>query len=182
MKIAIDCSRLSNPKKSGTHRFLIGFLNELTKRKGYEFTFYFNNQGVNDKNFPFIKKGKVVSTSQRFFTQLVLLNELKKYDFFIFPWQTVPVLNWFVKRNVVAIIHDFGYSFKTKLTTFLAQIFSTKLFSVSTSTAKSLIRNSKVITEGVDTQIFYKIKDSELVTLRKKNSVPEKFILSIGRI
>jgi glycosyltransferase involved in cell wall biosynthesis len=34
----------------------------------------------------------------------------------------------------------------------------------------------------VDSNIFYKIKDSELLELRNKHNIPSKFILSVGRI
>ena len=64
----------------------------------------------------------------------------------------------------------------------MTQIFSKKLFSVSQTTSDSLFRKSFTVTEGVDSTIFYKIKDTELINLRKNNNLPEKFILSVGRI
>jgi len=185
MKIAIDCSKLNVNERSGTHRFLIGFLNELSLRDNLELTFYFNQIDLIDKtnaDFNFLKKGKLIELNRMFYTQIGLLKELNKYDYFIFPWQTIPFLNFFLKRNVVAIIHDSGYSFKTKFFTFLTQIFASKLFSVSQSTADSLIRKSLLITEGVDQRIFYKLRNSDLIRDRKENNIPEDFILSVGRI
>lgn len=181
-KIAIDCSQLNTEFKSGTHRFLIGFLNELSLRKDFELTYYFNKYDADKVDFHFLKRGEVIELNRTFYTQLGLLGELGKYDYFIFPWQTLPFLNFLFKGNAVAIIHDFGFTFKTKLFTFLTQIFAKKLFSVSESTAKKLLRNSLIISEGVDSSIFYKFRDTDLLKLRKEKEVPEKFILSVGRI
>jgi len=182
MKIAVECSKLNTDKKTGTHRFLIGFLEELSLRKDISITFYFNKLDKNLVNYKFLKKGSVVTLNQENYTQLGLLKELNKYDYFVFPWQTVPVLNFLYGGNVIAIIHDLGFTFKTKLFTFLALIFSKKLFSVSKTTADRLFRKSVLITEGVDSRIFYKIKEVELPKLKKQYNVPEKFLLSVGRI
>ena len=182
MKIAIDCSRLNTEKKTGTHRFLIGFLNELSKRDGLELFFYFNYLDKGLADFKFLKKGKVIVLEKSFYTQLTLLGELHKYDYFVFPWQTVPFLSFLTSGNVVAIIHDTGFTFKTKLITFLTQIFSKELYSVSKSTSEKLIKKTNLITEGVDISIFYKIKDLELNNLKRNLSIPEKYLLSVGRI
>lgn len=182
IKIAFDCSKLNTPDKSGTHRFLISFLNELSKRKDIELFYYFNFVNRDLIDYPFLNKGKAIELNTSYYTQLGLLKELPKYDYFVFPWQTVPVLSFLYSGNVVSIIHDTGYSFRTKFFTFFTQIFSKKIFSVSVSTAKSLFRESIPITEGVDSEIFFKIKDSELLELQSRNNLPSKFILSVGRI
>ncbi len=181
-KIAIDCSKLNTHYKTGTHRFLIGFLNELIKRKENKYYFYFSEEVKNNSDFEFLGSGEVVIIKSPFFTQIGLLGELGKYDIFIFPWQTLPYLGFLSKTSKIAIIHDFGFSFRSILTTFLTQIFADKLFSVSSFTANKLLRKSFLITEGVDKNIFYKIKDTELGKLRKENKLPEQFILSLGRI
>jgi len=182
MKIAVDCSKLNTEKKTGTHRFLTGFLEELSKRKDIELTFYFNYLDKKLVNYPFLKKGDIKILETKLYTQLGLLKEIEKFDYFIFPWQTVPVLSFFTQGNAIAIIHDSGYTFKTKFFTFLAQIFAKVIFSVSESTRKSLLRNSFVITEGVDEKIFYKIKEDDLRKLKLQHGLPEKFLLSVGRI
>ncbi len=181
-KIAIDCSRLNILYKSGTHRFLISFLKELVKREGFEFTFYFNQLDSNLVDYEFLKSGKIVKLNQSFYTQIGLLKELGKYDYFIFPWQTVPFLSFLTGGCVISIIHDSGYSFKTKLFTFLTQIFSNKLFSVSKNTADSLFVKSSTITEGVDSEVFFKIKENDLTKLRFQHNLPDKFILTVGRV
>lgn len=182
-KIAVDCSKLSTRFKTGTHRFLIGFLNELVKRDGYEFYFYFNEFNPEVDNYEFLKIGNLVELGGGYYTQISLLKELNKYDYFVFPWQTAPFFGFLSgSKNVIAIIHDSGYSFKTKLFTFLTQIFSNKLYSVSESTSKDLFKVSFVLNEGVDSSIFYKIPLKELQTLQKEYQVPDKFILSVGRI
>lgn len=181
-KIAIDCSKLNTQYKTGTHRFLIGFLNELVKQKENKYYFYFSDEVRNISELSFLKSGEVIVVKSLFFTQLGLLKELHKYDVFVFPWQTIPFLGFMSNTSKVAIIHDFGFSFRSKLTTFLTQILADKLFSVSSFTANNLIRKSFLITEGVDKNIFYKIKDAELEKMRKDYKLPAQFILSLGRI
>ena len=181
-KIAVDCSKLNTQYKTGTHRFLIGFLNELVKHKENKYYFYFSEEVRNSSELSFLESGEVVIVKSSFFTQIGLLRELGKYDAFIFPWQTLPYLGFMSKASKIAIIHDFGFSFRSKLTTFLTQIFADKLFSVSSFTADNLFRKSSLITEGADRDIFYKIKDNELDKLRKENKLTEQFILSLGRI
>lgn len=181
--IAVDCSKLNNSYKTGTHRFLIGFLNELVKNKNFDYFFYINNSGENLKDFEFTKKGKIIAVPYSFgYTQLGLLKELNKYDYFIFPWQTIPFLGFFSKSKKISIIHDSGFSLKSKITTFLTQIVSDQVFSVSSYTAKNLFRKSIVIGEGVDTSLFYPLDVADLKKYSKELNIPNFFILSLGRI
>ena len=181
--IAIDCSKLNTLYKTGTHRFLIGFLNELTLNKDYKFYFYVNGKDTNIKEFPFSKKGEVVALNYRFFyTQLGLLKELTKYDYFLFPWQTLPFLGFFSRAKKLSIIHDLGYSLTSFLTTIGTQLVSDAVFSVSESTATKLFRKSIVIGEGVDQRIFFPIPSIELKNKAKDLDIPAFFILSVGRI
>jgi len=109
--IGIDCSKLNNPCKTGTHRFLVGFLNELVKNDEFEYFFYVNKDGDFLKQFSFAKKGKVICLNYPFlYTQIGLLKSLKNHDFFLFPWQTLPLLGIWVGCKKVSIIHDLGYS------------------------------------------------------------------------
>ena len=182
-KIAVDCSKLNTHEKTGTHRFLIGFLNELVKNKNYDYYFYYDSFNPELNNFNFLKKGKLVCLNRNYlYTQVGLLMELNKYDKFIFPWQTLPFLGIFSRCSKIAIIHDTGFSFKTKIFTFFTQLFADKLFAVSEFTASKLIRKSVVIPEGVDSETFYKIPLNDLVLKRKELNVPEYFILSLGRV
>lgn len=182
-KIAIDCSKLNIYEKTGTHRFLVGFLNELVKNKDYEYFFYYNNFNPEFNEFNFLKKGKVVALNMpSLYTQLGLLGELNKYDFFIFPWQTIPFLGILSRCEKIAVIHDTGFSLKTKFFTFLTQLVANKLYSVSKFTASNLFRKSIIIPEGVDTDKFYKIPLSELISMKKELEIPEHFILSLGRV
>lgn len=182
-KIGIDCSKLNTSRKTGTHRFLIGFLNQLTKNKEFEYTFYFNEFDKSYCNFEFLKRGKTIILSNKsFYTQIHLLKELDKFDYFLFPWQTIPFLSIFRRVKILSIIHDEGYSFISKLTTFLTILMSDKVFSVSNSTASKIFRESIVINEGVDTSIFKKVPISEINEFKTANSIPDFFILSLGRI
>ena len=182
-KFAIDCSKLNILEKSGTHRFLVGFLNELTKNKNYQFTFFYKDFDSKLNQFPFINRGEVkILGNKPMYTQIQLLKELNNYDLFLFPWQTLPFLGFGSRAKKLAVIHDTGFSVKTKLFTFLTQLTSDKLFSVSFYTAKRLVRSSVVISEGVDDSVFYKIPNKDLKILKEKISVPEYFILSLGRI
>jgi glycosyltransferase involved in cell wall biosynthesis len=182
-KVAIDCSKLDSEYQTGTHRFLICFLNELTKNKGFEFYFYTNSTNTNLKKHLFSQRGSIISLRNRpLYTQLGLLKEIGSYDYFIFPWQTMPFLSLFSKTKKISIIHDTGYSFISKITTFLTLLISNQLFSVSLSTAKKLFRKSIIISEGVDSSIFYPIDSLELKKFRKDLDIPDFFILSLGRI
>lgn len=183
-RVAIDCSKLNSEYQTGTHRFLVGFLNELTRNKNLEFFFYTNTSSDDFlKNFPFYSRGNVVCIGPRsFYTQLGLLHELNKFDYFVFPWQTLPFLSLFSKSKKISIIHDPGYSFITKVTTFLTLLLSDKVFSVSTSTAKKIFRKSVVIGEGVDESIFNLIPTPQLKELKKELDIPTFYILSLGRI
>jgi glycosyltransferase involved in cell wall biosynthesis len=181
--IAIDCSKLNTSYRTGTHRFLVGFLNELVKNDEYNYYFYVNNDADFLSQFPFAKKGKVVCLKFPFlYTQVGLLNSLKNHDFFIFPWQTIPFLSFNSRAKKIAILHDTGFNFVTKITTFFTQVFSDQLFSVSESTAKKLIKKSIVIGEGVDENTFYTLSSSELKIKVTEFSIPKFFILSLGRI
>jgi len=182
-KFAIDCSKLNTYEKSGTHRFLVGFLNELTKNKLYDFTFFYNQFDPKLNDFEFIKRGKVVAlNSKSLYTQFHLLKELNNFDYFLFPWQTLPFIGLFSKARKLSVIHDTGFSLKTKIFTFLTQLTSDQLFSVSKFTAENLIRSSVVISEGVDSEIFHNILLKDLNSLRKSLNVPDYFILTLGRI
>lgn len=182
-KFAIDCSKLNILEKSGTHRFLVGFLNELTKNKEYEFFFIYRDFNPDLNPFPFIKRGKVVSIGNKnFYTQYHLLLKLNDYDYFLFPWQTLPLLGFWGKSIKLAIIHDTGFSYRTKFFTFLTQLVADRLFSVSEFTASKLYRSSVVINEGVDDSVFHKLPANELSRLQKSFEIPEYFILSLGRI
>jgi glycosyltransferase involved in cell wall biosynthesis len=182
-KFAIDCSKLNIYKKSGTHRFLVGFLNELTKVKEFEFTFYYNKFDPKLNQFDFVKRGEVkILNVVGLYTQLHLLKELKNFDYFLFPWQTLPFFALFSKAKKLAVIHDSGFSLKTKLFTFLTQVCADQLFSVSKFTAKSLIKPSIVISEGVDLKIFHNILLKDLNHDRKILNVPDFFILTLGRV
>jgi glycosyltransferase involved in cell wall biosynthesis len=187
-KLAVDCSRLNDKYLTGTHRFLVGFLNEIVKndsvgrQKGFEYTFFFKEQ-PSDEKFDFIKYGKVVILGNKpFYTQLMLLKELSKFDFFIFPWQTCPFLGFLNRKKMVAIIHDSGFSSISKVTTFFTQLICGKVFSVSETTAKKLVVKSTVLGEGVDSKVFYKIKNKELEKYKKDYDIPSNFILSLGRV
>lgn len=182
-KFAIDCSKLNIPEKSGTHRFLVGFLDELTKNKEYEFTFFYNEFDSALNEFDFIKRGTVRSLQVKsLYTQLYLLKELKNFDYFLFPWQTVPFLSFASGARKLAVIHDTGFSFKTKIFTFLTQLCADQLFSVSRFTAQGLFRPSVVISEGVDTNLFHNILLKDLNSEREKLNVPDFFILTLGRV
>lgn len=181
--IAIDCSKLNSTYKTGTHRFLIGFLSELVKNKDFDFYFYIQGEEDFLKDYGFAEKGKTVLIKNSYlYTQLSLLGELGKYDYFVFPWQTIPFFGIFSKSKKIAIIHDTGFSFKSKLTTFFTQLLSDKVFSVSASTAKKLFRKSIVIGEGVDSEVFFPLPTKDLKQLALKNNIPPFFILSLGRL
>lgn len=181
--IGIDCSKLNNPYKTGTHRFLVGFLNELVKNDEFEYFFYVNKDGDFLKQFSFAKKGKVICLNYPFlYTQIGLLKSLKNHDFFLFPWQTLPFLGIWGGCKKVSIIHDLGYSLNSKITTFFTQLISDKIYSVSSSTAKGLFRSSLVIGEGVDGNLFYPIPSAELKTKVRQLDLPNFFILSVGRV
>jgi len=181
--IGIDCSKLNNPYKTGTHRFLVGFLNELVKNDEFEYFFYVNKDGDFLKQFSFAKKGKVICLNYPFlYTQIGLLKSLKNHDFFLFPWQTLPFLGMLNSCKKVSIIHDLGYSTNARITTFFTQLISDKIYSVSASTAKSLFRSSIVIGEGVDTSLFYPIPSAELKIKAQQLDLPNFFILSVGRV
>jgi glycosyltransferase involved in cell wall biosynthesis len=180
--LAIDCSKLNSEYKTGTHRFLVGFLNELVKNSEYDFYFFTNGDSSFLKEFNFTKKGSVIEVRSVFYTQIGLLNYLNQFDYFIFPWQTLPFLGFLSKKTKVSIIHDTGFSFKTKITTFLTQVISNKIYSVSESTAKKLFRSSVVLGEGVDNKIFFPIYGIELRKKAKDLDIPNFFILSLGRI
>lgn len=181
--IAVDCSKLNTSYKTGTHRFLIGFLNELVKNKEYEYFFYVKGDSSFLKDFEFSKKGEIISiVGNSFFTQYYLLNELNKYDYFLFPWQTLPFLAFRSGAKKIAIIHDTGFSFISKITTLLTQLSADMLFSVSESTAKKLVKKSIVIGEGVDEKIFHPVRSSELKEKSAELNIPKFFILSLGRI
>ncbi len=182
-RFAIDCSKLNIREKSGTHRFLVGFLNELTKNKEFEFTFFYNQFDSALNEFDFVKRGTMRSLQVKsFYTQLYLLKELKNFDYFLFPWQTIPFLGLFSRARKLAVIHDTGFSLKAKLFTFLTQVCADKLFSVSKFTAEGLIKPSIVISEGVDTSIFHNILLKDLSHDRKRLNVPDFFILTLGRV
>lgn len=182
-KIGIDCSKLNTEKKSGTHRFLIGFLNQLTKNKDYEYTFFFNHFDEDLCDFDFLKKGNIEILNKNYlYTQFFLYTRINNFDFFIFPWQTLPFLSIFSSCKKLSIIHDEGYSFKTKIFTLLTVLLSDKLFSVSKTTQSKLFRKSILITEGVEKEIFHKMPTKELEIERYKLKVPDFFILSLGRI
>jgi len=182
--LAIDCSKLNTRFPTGTHRFLVGFLNELVKKDDYEYYFYVNN--IDEKfliQHNFFSKGKVINLQYPYFyTQLGLLLEIDKYDYFLFPWQTMPFLGIFSKSQKISIIHDTGFSYISKITTFLTQFISNQIFSVSESTAKKLFRKSYIIGEGVDQKLFYPVNASELKIYSKNFEIPDFFILSLGRI
>jgi glycosyltransferase involved in cell wall biosynthesis len=181
--IAIDCSKLNTSYKTGTHRFLIGFLNELVKNKEYDFTFLVKENGKFLEEFDFFKLGKVLEIkSGLFYTQFGLLGILNKFDYIVFPWQTLPFLGFFSSGKKVSIIHDTGFNSTSKLTTFLTQIFSDQIFSVSLSTAKDLLRQSTVIGEGVDEKIFFPVSSRVLKEYSSKLDLPNFYILSLGRI
>jgi glycosyltransferase involved in cell wall biosynthesis len=181
-KIAIDCSRLQDETYTGTHRFLIGFLGEVAKNKNYEFYFYFSQLPTKLTKHRFFKLGHIKIVKKRPYTQLGLLLELGKYDYFVFPWQTLPVFSIFSRCITVGIIHDLGFSTKTKFFTFLTFFISKKLFSVSQSTRSQIPRASFFIGEGVDSSIFKVLDTEEILKLDHKFSFDSKFILSIGRI
>lgn len=182
LKIAFDCSRLSDKHPSGTHRFLLNFLNTLTRYDDFEFTFFFKVRPNLEEN-KFLSKGQViVLENEKFYTQFGLLKYLDSYDYFIFPWQTCPFLGFLNRNKIVSIIHDSGFSLKSKITTFLTQFSSGKVFSVSEATAKKLFVPSIVLGEGVSREIFYKIKSKELFKLKQDYNIPEFFILSLGRV
>lgn len=182
-KFAIDCSKLNILEKSGTHRFLIGFLNKLTKNKEFEYYFFYKEFSPELNNFDFLKRGKVVETKNKFlYTQLQILRNLNDYDYFLFPWQTLPFLAFSSKACKLAIVHDTGFSFKTKVFTFLTQLCADKLFSVSAYTASKMFKSSVVINEGVDEDIFYKLSGEDLAKLKKEFDIPNYFILSLGRL
>jgi len=181
--IGIDCSKLNTDYKTGTHRFLIGLLTELVKNEEYSYFFYVNKNSEFLKQYSFSKKGKVVCLNYPFlYTQLGLLSSLNRHDFFIFPWQTLPFIGFYSKCEKVSIIHDLGYSLTSKVTTFLTQMLSNRVFSVSTSTAKSLFRKSIVLGEGVDSALFYPISASDLKIKTKIMDIPNFFIMSVGRV
>lgn len=186
-KIAIDCSKLSDKYLTGTHRFLASFLDEVVKNSNFEYFFYFKD--IPEHDFNFLKSGKVISLGDKpFYTQLRLLNELYKYDYFVFPWQTCPFLGFVFRNKIIGIVHDTGFSVIPKITTFFTQFVCGKIFSVSESTAKKLLVKSVVLGEGVSEDIFYKIKPKELDIQRKafnsmkENDIPSNFILSLGRV
>jgi glycosyltransferase involved in cell wall biosynthesis len=182
-KFAIDCSKLNTFEKSGTHRFLVGFLNELTKNKLFDYTFFYNQFNPKLNDFDFIKRGEVVILhSKSLYTQFHLLKEINNFDYFLFPWQTLPFFGLFSKARKISVIHDTGFSLKTKLFTLLTQLTSDQLFSVSKFTAENLIRPSVIISEGVDSEIFHNIVLKDLNSLRKSLDVPDFFILTLGRI
>jgi len=182
IKVAFDCSKLTDKFPSGTHRFLFNFLTTLCKENQYDLTFFFKERpDLNE--FKFLSEGKVVVLeNEKFYTQLGLLKHLNYYDYFVFPWQTCPFFGFFQRQKIVSIIHDSGFSLKSKITTFLTQICSGKVFSVSEATAKILIVPSIVLGEGVSNEIFYKIKSKELFKLKQNLNIPEFFILSLGRV
>jgi glycosyltransferase involved in cell wall biosynthesis len=64
----------------------------------------------------------------------------------------------------------------------MTQLVSNTVYSVSTSTAKSLFRSSVVIGEGVDEKLFYPLPASELKSKCKDLDIPNFFILSVGRV
>lgn len=182
-KIAVDCSKLESSYLTGTHRFLVGFLNELTKNKEIEFYFYTKSNNHNLEKFAFTKNGTVICLNTSIlYTQLGLLKELNKYDYFIFPWQTVPFLGFIGTTKKMAIIHDQGYSLRSKITTFLTLLIADKVFSVSESTAKKIFRKSVVVGEGVDSDLFYPVSANILKDRVLELGVPNFFILSLGRI
>ena len=181
--LAIDCSKLNTNYQTGTHRFLTGFLEELVKIDNFDFYFYFNKIPQNINSFEFLSKGNIKTLNYPIlYTQLGLLNELNKYDYFLFPWQTMPFLGFFSTCQKISIFHDTGFTFKTKFITFLTQIFTDKLVSVSTYTAKKLIRSSTVIGEGVDLRVFYPIEPNKLRKEISKLDIPNFCILSWGRV
>jgi glycosyltransferase involved in cell wall biosynthesis len=182
LKLAIDCSRLTDKYPSGTHRFLLNFLNTLSRDYNYDLTFFFREKPkIRDMNF--IEKGKViVLENENFFTQIGILKHLEDYDYFVFPWQTCPFLGFMYKKKIISIIHDSGFSLRSKVTTFLTQMCSGKVFSVSEATAEKLVVPSVVLGEGVSTDIFYRLKSKEVYNLRERLKVPNFFILSLGRV
>jgi len=181
-KIAIDCSKLSDEVYTGTHRFLLGFLGEIVKNKNYEYFFYFSQFPTKLTQHRFLKLGTVKIVRVKPYTQLGLLFELPKYDYFVFPWQTIPFLSLFVKSNVVSIIHDMGFSWKTKFFTYLTVLLSNQLFSVSNTTRSQVPRSSRFLGEGVDPKIFKVLPEEELLKLDHRFGIHGGFILSIGRI
>lgn len=183
IRIAVDCSRLNTEHRTGTHRFLISFLRELNNREGVEIVYFFNYLNPDYiKDLEFLRDSRIEVLKTSFYTQFGLLKYLKFYDHFIFPWQTLPFLGFLYSQNKIAIIHDSGFTFKTKFFTFLTQIFANKVFSVSISTSESLIVNSTLITEGVDEGTFNKLSLKNLNFEKQRLGVNYDFILSIGRI
>jgi glycosyltransferase involved in cell wall biosynthesis len=181
--IGIDCSKLNTDYKTGTHRFLIGLLTELVKNDEYNYFFYVNKNSEFLNQYAFSKKGKIVCLNYPFlYTQVGLLSSLKNHDYFIFPWQTLPIFGFYSKCKRLSIIHDLGYNLTSKVTTFLTQVLSNRIFSVSTSTARSLFRKSIVLGEGVDPKIFYPIPAPELKIKMKITDIPNFYILSVGRV
>ena len=186
-KLAIDCSKLNDKYFTGTHRFLVSFLEQVVTNSSFRFTFYFKETPKQD--FSFLKYGEVLVLGEgAFYTQFKLLKELSKYDYFMFPWQTCPILGFMFRKRLIGIIHDVGFSTISRITTFFTQFVCGKVFSVSETTAKKLLTKSVVLGEGVSKNIFYKIKPKELEKYKKDPKsmkdydIPSDFILSLGRV
>ena len=186
-KLAVDCSKLNDKYLTGTHRFLVSFLDQLVSNTSFRFTFFFKE--TPKQEFSFLKSGNVVVIGDgAFYTQLKLLKELIQYDYFVFPWQTCPFLGFIFRKRLIGIIHDTGFSTISKITTFFTQFVCGTVFSVSETTAKKLFTKSIVLGEGVSKNIFYKIKPKELEKYKKESKsmknydIPYDFILSLGRV
>ncbi len=205
MKIAIDASRANLEKKTGVEWYshnLIQALKNIDKENQY--FLYSQNELKNDlSNLPDNFYTRVLAWNRKkFWTQLKLwwhVNYDKNRVLFV-PSGMIPVIP-FRTFKLVTTIHDVCfldhpeyYSKKDlimqKIAFRLGVFFANKIITVSEFSKQQIIKYSNcrpgkifVTHLGYDKNIYKKINNNDFFDrIKKKYSLPDKFILFIGRI
>ncbi|HOK35583.1 MAG TPA: glycosyltransferase family 1 protein [Candidatus Pacearchaeota archaeon] len=215
MKIAID-ARVIERRMSGIGRYLLGFLEWLTKLDKQNQYFLFSYEGLPK----FQQAGyKVIATGKNsifrgkiynfYWQEFILPQLLKKYkiDIFFNPNHYLP-LRKTSSKNIITI-HDLSHKIEKEYKSFIYRFLyldiilpksakkSDLILTVSENSKKDILKyyftQQKLINSANKIKVIYLAADEKfkprslandvlIANIRQKYSLPEEFILYVGRI
>ena len=206
MRIGIDGNEANIENRVGVHQYAFEVMhaiysNNKKKKTKDEFVIYLKNTPRADmpEQRPWWKYKVLAGGKVWIMTKLMPhLATSDEIDVLFVPGHYVPLVT---KCPKVSVIHDLGYlessgQFKKydfwqlKLWTASTILLSKKVISVSTATKKDIVRHypsvtgkTDVVLHGYDKRRYNtKIKSSDVRRVRKKYSIPEKYILFLSML
>ena len=195
MLIGVDCKKLLEPTRTGTHNYLFNLLkNSAVVDQDNEYLLYFAQHPTREF-FESLSKGnpkwhyKLVSSSCSW-TQCALAKAtyIDRLDMLVCTWHTLPIIHR-AGTKLLSVIHDFSPKGRKSLPVYWTLLLSDVVIAVSEATKSEIIRRAPwagkkvgVVYEAVDLTAYVKSSVRAIEEVKSKYNILAKYFLSVGTL